>query len=553
MSNPPHTPAPPSIGHGRRLHLEAGTALEMFEHSLARRPDDVAIDYFDLTLTWTQLDRASTTLAGLLIARGFVAGDRLALLLQNDPAFVIGLLATWKAGGIAALISPMSTTEELRERFAEYTPTALVALDHLYLDRARAALADGTTGVNIVLTVSPLDGQTVPDRRLFADTGRPSVPDTIDLVALVRTALVDPTGLPELPIRPLSPLDTAVLLSTSGTTGPPKAAQITHANLVFSAHVYREWTGVSGTDAVLGASPLFHVTGLVGGVMLSMLVGVPLVLTHRFHPQVIVDAIRRRRPGFMIAVITAFIALADESDATPEDLASLRFRLSGGAPIDPDTEERLSERLGGYIHNVYGLTESTSPTLLVPFGQTAPIDPETGVLSVGRPAFDTEIRIVDDEGIELPVGGIGELIISGPQIVRGYWRNPVATAEAFTGTGLRTGDIGFRDADGWFYVIDRKSALINASGFKVWPHEVERVLCTHPAVVEAAVVGIPDEYRGESVKAVVVISEPGAVSEAELMEYCRQNLAAYKYPREVELVGALPRTATGKLLRRKLM
>ncbi|MFT4041582.1 MAG: AMP-binding protein [Gordonia sp. (in: high G+C Gram-positive bacteria)] len=543
-------------GHGPHLRVGVGSALEMFEETVRTRPDAPALEYLGQTMSWAQLDDAAGALAGLLIARGFAAGDRLAMVLQNDPAVLISLVATWRVGGVAVLISPMSTAAEMRDRLSEFTPRAVVALDDLYHGVLRPVLADGVLGIAVVVTASPRRGPSgaVWEPRLF-DGPAPEPPtDTIDLWALIAPRQA-PSTPPSLPPRPVGPFDTAVLMATSGTTGTPKGACLTHANLVFSAHVYRDWTGFGrgATPApILGASPLFHVTGLLGGALLSMLTGAQLVLTHRFTASVVLDAIRRTRPQFVVAVITAFVALADESDSAAADFESLTLRFSGGAPVDPATAERIAERLGGYIHNVYGLTESTSPTHMVPVGVNAPVDPETGVLSVGVPVFDTVARVVDEDGIELPAGEIGELVVSGPQVINGYWNNPEATSHAFSGTELRTGDIGFMDADGWFYVLDRRSDMINAAGYKVWPNEVERVLLSHPAVLDAAVVSIPDDYRGESVKAFVVVEKSESVTERALIEFCRDRLAAYKYPREVELVGSLPRTVTGKLLRREL-
>ncbi|QTI70284.1 AMP-binding protein [Gordonia polyisoprenivorans] len=549
---------------GAHLTPGAANALQMFEATVADRPDGNALDYLGQTMTWREVDEAADAVAGLLVARGFAPGDRLAMLLQNDPAFIICLVAAWRAGGIAALISPMVTADELRQRLRDHTPTALVALDDLYLDVVSPLLADGTSSVRVVITTSPLDGPSGPvdEPRLFAEVTRRTVADAVDL----RTLIANGRARQGIAPRPIGPRDIAVVMATSGTTGPPKGACLTHANVVFSAHVYRRWCAL-GAEPILAASPLFHVTGLIGAAALSMLTGSPLVLTHRFRADVVLDAIRRTRPRFMVAVITAYIALADEPSLLPGDLDSLELRLSGGAPIDPAIASRLQDRLGGYIHNVYGLTETSSPSHMVPIGAQAPFDSETGVLSVGVPVFDTVVRVVGDDGADLPPGQIGELVVSGPQVIGGYWRNPRADAEAFAGGELRTGDIGFMDTDGWFYVIDRKSEIINASGFKVWPNEVERVLRTHPAVLDAAVVGIPDDYRGESVKAFVVVAELEASekdvaeedsaemvapTEQELIDYCRDHLAAFKYPREIELVGELPRTATGKLLRRKL-
>ena len=522
----------------------------MFDHAVAAAPDAPAIRYLDATVTWAQVDAASDAIAALLISRGFQSGRRFALFLQNNPAFVYGLVAAWKVGGIAVAISPMSKPDELVHFVRRYRPTALLALDDLYLDVARDVLYrldDDDHTVPVVLTVSALDGQSRDDARVFQGLSRRYPADSIDVSRLV--AAHDGTRPRR---RPIGPGDPAVLLATSGTTGFPKGAQISHANLCFSTQTYRDWTRLSPGEPILAFAPIFHVTGLVGAVTLSMLLRSPLVLTHRILPAVIADAIREWKPAFAVAAITAYLGLADESDITADEMRPLRLRYSGGAPIDPVVSQRLDVELGGYIHNIYGQTETTSPSHIVPPELSAPVDVETGVLSVGIPVCDTLVRVVDDAGVDLPVGEIGELVVTGPQVIGGYWEDPGATAQALAGGELHTGDIGFMDSEGWFYVVDRSKDVINASGYKIWPHEVEQVLARHPEVVEAAVVGIPDDYRGESAKAFVVTTPGSAATEADLVEYCRQRLAAFKYPREVELVGALPRSATGKLLRRKL-
>ncbi|EME19555.1 class I adenylate-forming enzyme family protein [Rhodococcus triatomae] len=535
-------------GRPANLRVEFGTAMDMFDAAVAAAPDDPAVHYFDGTTTWAELDRASDALAALLVARGFRPGDRCALYVQNDPAFVTGLVATWKVGGIPAAISPMSKADEFAWFLRRYRPTALLALTDLYVEVVSPVLAaDPDLAVSIVVTVSALDGRSRDDIRVFDGIERVRPHDTIDLAALIAGF-----GGPAPRRRPVGPGDVAVLLATSGTTGFPKGARVSHANLTFNTQTYRDWTGVRPGEPILALAPVFHVTGLVGAVTLAMLLRSPLVLTHRIHPGVIADAIRERRPVFAVAAITAYIGLADESDITPAEMAPLRLRYSGGAPVEPAVVDRLEDALGGYIHNIYGQTEATSPTHIVPPESRAPVDVETGVLSVGIPVSSTVVRVVDDDGRDLPVGEIGELVTSGPQVIGAYWDDPESTAAALAGGELRTGDIGFMDSDGWFYVVDRSTDVINASGYKIWPHEVESVLAAHPDVVASAVVGMADDYRGESAKAYVVLAPGGTATEADLVEYCRQRMSAYKYPREVELVGSLPRSATGKLLRREL-
>ncbi|MDI9580520.1 MAG: AMP-binding protein, partial [Thermobispora sp.] len=305
-------------------------------------------------------------------------------------------------------------------------------------------------------------------------------------------------------------------------------------------------------DSVLGVAPLFHITGLVGHVGIALLLGCPLIIAHRFEPNVVMDAIREHRPTFTVGSITVFISLSQLPGVTKEDWSSFRMIYSGGAPIPPAVTEAFLEKTGIYIHNIYGLTETNSPSHAVPLGRRAPVDPNTGALSVGVPVFNTVVRIVGDDGRELPPGEVGEIVTSGPQVIPGYWNKPEATAESLPGGELRTGDVGFMDEDGWFYLVDRKKDMINAAGYKVWPREVEDVLYEHPAVREAAVVGVPDEYRGETVKAFVSLKPGAQATEEELIEFCRARMAAYKYPRMIEFLDELPKTPTGKILRREL-
>jgi long-chain acyl-CoA synthetase len=387
------------------------------------------------------------------------------------PEYVIALLALWKRGAIAVPLNPM------------------------YKDEERAAIL-GDSGATAVLEALDYGGR-APARR-------------------------DPGA-----------TDVAVLQYTSGTTGPPKGAMNTHGNIAFCAGVYRDCVRLTPADVNLGIAPLFHVTGLVAGIAASLLVPMPLVLVGRFEPGVVLDAIERHRPTFTVAAITAFIALLDHPDR--HDLSSLSKAYSGGAPIAPAVADAVERRLGSPLHNVYGLTETTSPATLVPLGERAPVDPESGALSIGRAIPETTVRLLED----------GELAVRGPGVVPGYWGHEEPIEE------LATGDVAV-ERDGWFFVVDRKKDQINASGFKVWPREVEDVLYRHPAVREAAVVGAPDAYRGETVGAFVSLRAGAAAGPDELIAFCRDRLAVFKAPREVVILPELPKTATGKILRREL-
>ncbi|WP_445256632.1 class I adenylate-forming enzyme family protein [Nocardioides aurantiacus] len=534
-------------GVPHELAQEHATVLDLVDATVAATPDAPAIRYFDGTLTFAELDARADALAAALVEDGFAPGDRLALYLQNNPTFVVGLLAAWKAGGAAVAINPMNKQRELTYLLSDSGATVLLCLDELWEDVAREVVGTGEVAVRSVLTCSALDDQHRDDARVLSTPRRPAPEGAVDLARLLEERAGQTADAP----RP-GPQDVAVLTYTSGTTGVPKGAMNTHANMAFNAQVYRDWMGLGPEDAVLGVAPLFHITGLVGHVGVALLTGAPLVLAHRFDAGVVLDAVREHRPRFTVGSITVFIALSQHPGATREDWASFRCLYSGGAPIAPAVTDQFEERTGLYIHNIYGLTETNSPSHAVPLGSRAPVDPDSGALSVGVPVPSTVVRILGEDGEELPPGEVGEIATSGPQVVPGYWRKPEATAESLPGGELRTGDVGFMDAQGWFYIVDRKKDMINAAGYKVWPREVEDVLYGHPAVREAAVVGVPDEYRGESVKAFVSLKAGAEVTEAEVIAFCKERMAAYKYPRAVDFVDELPKTTTGKILRREL-
>jgi long-chain acyl-CoA synthetase len=274
-----------------------------------------------------------------------------------------------------------------------------------------------------------------------------------------------------------------------------------------------------------------------------------LVMHYRFNPALAIATIRSTRPTFSIGAITAFNALMNVPDARADDLRSFEQIYSGGAPIPPSITDAFAAKFGVEIRPVYGMTETTAPTHLTPPNARAPIDPESGALSIGVPLPFTDARIVDDAGHPLPIGEAGEIIVRGPQVMAGYWGKPAETQAALRDGWMHTGDIGLQDENGWFYLVDRKKDMIIASGFKVWPREIEDALYAHPAIREAAVVGIPDAYRGESVKAYVSLIPGQSAEEPALIEHCRTLLAAYKVPRLVEILAELPKTVSGKIQR----
>jgi long-chain acyl-CoA synthetase len=491
--------------------------IDAFERTVQKSPDAPAIYYFEETISFAALDDQAGRFAALLAEWGIGKGDRVAVSLQNDPPFAIVELGAWKRGAILVPLNPMFKEKEVAYHLTDSGARVWVVADSAYAELARGL------GVERVIHADELADRLAgrsPDPGLRAAVGSE---------------------------------DIAFLVYTSGTTGPAKGAMILHRNVAFNAEVYRTWMRIGQDDVILGLAPLFHITGLVAQLALSQSAGVPLMLFHRFDGAEVLRLSRKWRPTMCVAAITAYIALMNESGECPDFLPKC---YSGGAPVPPSLTGRFEARFGTYIHNIYGLTESASPTHATPLGARAPVDPVSGALSIGVPIPNCEAKVIglEDPDQEMPPGEAGELALKGPMIFPGYWNKPAESERAFHNGYFRTGDVAIMDENGWFYLVDRKKDMIIASGFKVWPREVEDTLYQHPAVREAAVVGAPDSYRGETVKAFVSLKQEyaGQVREAEIIQFCKDRMAAYKYPREVVFVPEIPKTATGKFLRRQL-
>ncbi|MEW2294106.1 AMP-binding protein [Streptomyces sp. NPDC006743] len=522
----------------------ADSLVHALRRAAAEAPDRTFLAYFDARLTYRETDALSDSVAGHLAARGLRPGDRVAVVLQNSPHFVLAVLGAWKAGATVVPVNPMYKSAELAHVLADGEVTALVCSDRAWESYLRATAAGSP--VRIVLTACERDLQTRDDPRVLAFERLPRAADADDLTAVARA------GHPAPAVPAPAPAGTALISYTSGTSGTPKGATNTHGNIMYNAERQRTGLGLPEGPVYFALAPLFHITGMVCQFGACLNSAGTLVLAYRFEPSVVLEAFAEHRPHYTVGPSTAFMALAAHPAVTPDHFSSFHVISSGGAPLPPALVEKFRSRFGPYIRNGYGLTECTAPCASVPPGREAPVDPVSGTLAVGVPGPDTVVRILDDSGAEVPFGEQGEIVVQGPQVVPGYWRRPDATAETFPGGELRTGDIGFMDEQGWLYVVDRKKDMINASGFKVWPREVEDVLYTHPAVREAAVVGVPDGYRGETVKAYISLRPDAEADPDALAAYCKERLAAYKYPRQVEILPELPKTASGKILRREL-
>lgn len=490
-------------------------------------PDASAVTYRHRRLTVREIDRMSDALAAALEARGVDKGARIAIHLQNVPQYAVILLALWKLGAIGVLINPMYFGRELKVIINDADPVGIIATN-TNVSQVREGLVD--TPVQWILGTSDEFGGDQDELMTLIEQHDGQQPTHVEV----------------------DPRDVAMLVYTSGTNGPPKGAMNSHSNILAVVSSFARLAGIDRGSVAFALAPLFHITGAVLLGALPLTCGADLVFAGRFTPETALDAIRDHNITFTIGSITAYTAMMNSPHATAQNFSSATTLFSGGAPVPFSMVTRFGERFGRYIYNAYGMTETTSGVIAVPPGETAPVEPRRGTLSVGKPLPGVQATVVDTDGHPLGANSEGELTIEGPQVISRYWRNPEASQDAIMHGRLRTGDVAVVDDKGWIYIVDRIKDQINVSGYKVWPREVEEVLYEHPAVHEAAVIGIPDEYQGESVAAYISLRQGASVTGPELIAFTRERLAPYKRPRHVEVVAELPKTQTGKIQRRLL-
>lgn len=518
------------------------TLLESWRSTVERVGDEALIYHFDTEISANTVRDQANCLAAHFQALGLRPDDRVAVCLQNDPHWLTSLVASWQAGLIVVPLNPMLRQAELTHYLRDSAARVLVTSSDYFADVAKDVLADVTVDEVVLADPAKPDGAPASCPGVAGSAPVRSIDEIVAEFAAAANVRVPRRG-----------SDVALLTYTSGTTGPPKGAMNTHANMTRSAEVLSSWFGVDGSDVIWGIAPFFHITGLTTELALTIFTGAPLVMFHRFEAATALQFAELWRATFCVGAITAYLAMLSDPSFPQRDLSSLSKVFTGGAPASPITVERFEQATSTYIHNGYGLTESTGPATFTPYGSRAPIDPESGALSVGVPLPGMRVEFVDPKTRALLTEGeIGEIVLTGPLIVDGYWQHADETQNAMPGGRLHTGDIGFINEDGFLFIVDRAKDQINASGYKIWPREVEEVLFQHPAVREAAVVGRPDAYRGETVAAYIVLQPGQVVTEEDLVSFCATRLAAYKRPRSYDFVSDLPKTLTGKVLRRRL-
>lgn len=518
-------------------------------------PGQTAIVYQHRSFTTADIDGDAEALAAGFLARGFGKSTIIGIYLQNVPQFAVALLAAWKLGIVPLVLNPMYRGRELRALIDD-SQAAAVICDEGDLESLVRTVADSSVGWVLTTTddeYSPEHTEPAAASKPTPSAQTPAGSTDVDIDSWPAFLDAHQTGatrheelLPGLD-------DPALLTYTSGTTGPAKGSVATHRNVMSVAMGYGQWLGLGERDVMLAVAPLFHITGAVACAATSLVFPITLAFTGRVDADKIVTAIRDYGVTVTIGSITVYNALLEHSTATSADFASIRFLYSGGAPVPPATVDRFRKKFGLYIHNIYGMTETASAVIGVPPNTEAPVDPATDTLAIGVPFPGLEARVVGIADQQVVTdGSAGELELRGPQITPGYLNKPEANETAFDEGWFRTGDVAVIDDAGWIYLVDRIKDQINASGYKVWPREVEDVLYEHPAVLEAAVVGEPDEYRGETVVAFVSLRMGETTTGDDLIAFTKERLAAYKYPRTVHIIGDLPKTHTGKIQRRLL-
>jgi len=534
------------------------TLQQLLEESARRFPDRTAIIFpgrfgDSYQLSYRELNQQANRLANALIDLGVNKGDRVALLMPNCPQFVISCYAVLKAGGIVVATNPLYSPREMEYQLKDCSAETIILLSLFY--RTIAELKGRTSLRNLVVTnikeyLPPLTRLLFTLFRERKEGHRADISgaaDTYSFGDLLRR--FDPTP----PTVTIDPEDVALFQYTGGTTGVSKAAVATHYNLVANTFQNRAWASdmdvKEGEEVVLGVMPLFHAYGMVTVMQGSVVTGSAMVLLPRFEIDQVLKAINRYKATFFPGVPTMYVALINHPKVRKYDLSSIRSCVSGAAPLPLEVQQKFEELTGGKLAEGYGLSEAPVVT------HCNPIAGMRKMGSIGVPFPDVEARIMDVETgeREMPVGEVGELTIRAPQVMKGYWNRPEETAAALRQGWLYTGDLAKMDEDGFFSIVDRKKEMILAGGFNIYPREVEEVLYEHPKVKEAVCFGVPDPYRGETVKVCIVLKEGEGATPEEIIEFCRERLARFKVPKLVEFRKELPKSLIGKVLRRVLV
>ena len=496
---------------------------DVLPNSAAVRREKAALVAGERTITYGELDDRAAKVGGALQAAGVRKGDRVALVLGNTPEFVEALHGAWRIGAVVAPLNVMLTPEEAGYVLAD--AQARVVITDPGLLPMVLAVRDRVASLEHVFVTGP---------------GPAPVATTSYEEALLQAA--------DAPSVDVAGEDLALLSYTAGTTARPKGAMLTHGNLLANLDQMAEVPALAEaeSDVVLLALPLFHIYALNVVLGITLREGATAILVERFDPSGTLDLVERHGVTVLFGAPPMFAAWLQAASQREVDMSSVRLAVSGAAPLPGEVLDTFRERLGVTIWEGYGLTETAPAVTTNALGEEAKPD------SIGLVLPGVEVRLVDEHGEEVEDGDPGEIVVRGPNVFQGYWNRKEESADAFRDGWLRTGDVAYRDQDGYLFIVDRTKDLVIVSGFNVFPKEVEDAILRHPKVAEVVVIGVPDERTGEAVKALIVPESGQSLTEEEVLEHCRETLARFKWPRTIELVESLPKHVTGKVLRRLL-
>jgi long-chain acyl-CoA synthetase len=551
----PETPTPwldnYPPGVPEHVELPKASLAGLLEDAARDFPHAPALHFEGRTISYAQLHQQARRFSGVLAGLGVGRGTKVGLILPNCPQAVVALFGALRLGATVVQNNPLYTERELDHQLADAGVEVLVCLDLTY-DRVKALRA--RTSIREVIVTSVLDELPGLKRRLAPYTRKGKAASASigkdEPVRRWREALASAPATPEL-VEVDADNDLALLQYTGGTTGVSKGVMLSHANLRANVEQVRAWfpDADPGREVMMAVLPFFHVYGLTVCLLLGLRLGAALVLLPRFDLDGVLAAVDKYRPTLFPGVPTMYVAINNAVEKGGHDLSSIKACLSGAAALPLEVAERFERFSGGRLVEGYGLSE-TSPVAIA-----NPIYGKRKAGTIGMPIPDTLARVADpdDPSRTMPAGERGELALAGPQVMKGYWNQPDETAQVLVDGWLLTGDMAVMDEEGYFSIVDRKKELIIAGGYNIYPREVEEVLYEHPKILEVCVAGIPDSYRGEIVKAFVVLRPGEQASSDEIREFAKTRLAAYKVPREVEFRDELPKTMIGKVLRRALV
>jgi len=525
------------------------TLGNILAQTVQKFPDHTALLFFGKKISYSELDRLVNRFAQALTGLGVRKGDRVAIMLPNLPQMVIAYYGTLRLGAIAVATNPLYHAHELEVQLKDSGAETLVAVDMFYPVISPVL---PRTGVKHLILCGIKDYLPFPLNLLYPIKAKidkqwvsvKRVPPIHDFLSLLSKAQTTPVT------TVVSPDDTAILQYTGGTTGTPKGAILTHRNLVANAVHNKVWLvgAKEGEERILAVIPFFHVYGMTTAMNLGVLLGAELILLPKFHTKEVLEFINKHRPTIFPGIQAMYLAIGNYPKIGKYDLTSIKAAISGAGPLMHEVQERFEQLTKARIVEGYGLSEAS------PVTHCNPVFGKRKLGSIGLPFPDMDAMIVDIETGEkvMPVGETGELVVKGPQVMKGYWNKPEETAHTLRGGWLHTGDIAKMDEEGYFFIVDRIKDMIKTVGENVYPREVEEVLFTHPKVKDVVVVGLPEEFKGEKIKAYIILKDGMTATAAELIQFCREQLSKFKVPKEIEFRKELPKTLVGKVLRRVL-